>query len=133
MHKNSMLHHHEQIAGGVRSGLMKEGDEVVWKAKHLFKKRMLRVRLTQMQAPHFFVDEQVEGDFALMKHEHYFEPFQNGVLMTDHFRFETPYGVLGRLVNILFLKHYMTRLLTERNAYLKKVAESSLWKQFLIQ
>jgi hypothetical protein len=43
--------------------------------------------------------------------------------MTDEFDFTAPLGPLGRLANPLFLTRYMRRLLLERNAYLKRVAE----------
>jgi hypothetical protein len=52
-------------------------------------------------------------------------------MMIDKFYFESPYGVLGKLVNRIFLKKYMTRLLFERNNEIKRIAENHLWKQYL--
>jgi ligand-binding SRPBCC domain-containing protein len=54
----------------------------------LFKERLLKVKITFLQSPHTFIDEQVEGDFAMLKHEHFFKPIQNGTLMIDQFRYE---------------------------------------------
>jgi hypothetical protein len=51
--------------------------------------------------------------------------------MIDRFYFETPFGIFGRLINLLFLKRYMKRLLEERNAVIKQIAESEKRKQFL--
>ena len=67
----------------------------------------------------------------MMKHEHYFKAVENGTIMIDQFQFESPKGIFGKIVNQLFLIKYMTRLLEERNAVIKKVAESNLWKQYL--
>ena len=43
--------------------------------------------------------------------------------MTDVFQFESPFGVLGKLVNTLFLTAYMQNLLLLRNDVVKKEAE----------
>jgi ligand-binding SRPBCC domain-containing protein len=131
LHKLSMKHHKEEIIAGVRHGLMKKGDKVTWQAKHLFVIRKLKVTITELEAPTFFADEMVEGDFKTMRHQHHFKQVQNGTLMTDHFYFESPFGIVGKLFNAAFLKGYMTRLLLERNTEIKHVAETDLWKQYL--
>lgn len=131
LHKHSMSRYAEKISNGRLAGLMQLNDEVTWKARHLWKDRTMRVRLTELNAPYYFADGQVEGDFVLMKHEHYFKLIENGTLMIDQFRYRVPYGGLGKLVNRIYLEKYMTRLLSERNAVIKKAAEGNLWKQFL--
>ena len=45
-----------------------------------------------------FTDEQVKGDFKMMKHEHHFKPCENGTIMIDLFHFESPYGAIGKIV-----------------------------------
>lgn len=44
--------------------------------------------------------------------------------LRDVFDFTSPLGVLGRVMDHLILVRYMTRLLEERNATLKALAES---------
>src|SRR5687767_1658363 len=131
LHQQSMLRYNERSVGEKRSGLMKTGDVVIWQAKHLLKERKLKVAITDMKPPFSFVDEQVEGDFAMMKHEHYFKELQNGTFMIDQFHFEIAYGKLGALFNQVYFTRYMQRLLEERNELIKKVAEGANWKQFL--
>jgi len=131
LHKWGMKDYGETAVDGVMQGLMKEGDTVTWKAKHLFKERMLKIRITQLQRPLFFVDEQVQGDFRFMKHEHYFKPAENGTIMIDQFRFQSPKGVLGKLVDTVYLNKYLKKLLEVRIAAIRSAAESSQWKQFL--
>lgn len=131
LHRHSMKAHGETIVDGNMSGLMKLGDSVTWKAKHLFKERIMKVKVTQLQRPHSFIDEQVTGDFRMMKHEHYFKPAENGCIMIDQFWFETGKGPAGKLLERFYLENYMKKLLTERNAVIKQAAEGNLWKQYL--
>ena len=131
LHKSSMLHHQEEIITGVQTGLMAKGDTVTWQAKHLLRTRKVKVALTEMTAPTFFADEMLEGDFKRMRHEHFFEAVHEGTRMMDFFSFESPFGVLGKIANAIFLKQYMTRLLLERNKEIKRIAETNLWKQYL--
>lgn len=51
--------------------------------------------------------------------------------MTDIFDYESPYGILGKLANQLFLKRYMTIFLSERNQIIKEFAESDKWRKVL--
>ena len=131
LHKYSMRNNQEKIIDGPMTGLMNLNDTITWKAKHLFKERILKVKLVQLQKPDFFIDEQVKGDFVMMKHEHYFKPIENGTIMIDQFHFEITRGAIGKLVNKFYLEKYLTRLLSERNDVIKKVAETNQWKQFL--
>jgi len=43
--------------------------------------------------------------------------------MTDVFDYKSPLGFLGSVADVLFLKRYMTKLLTERNRVVKLFAE----------
>jgi len=43
--------------------------------------------------------------------------------MIDKFHFQSPFSVLGKLINFLFLEQYMLNLLSARNKYLKTKAE----------
>jgi ligand-binding SRPBCC domain-containing protein len=131
VHKTSMKRHEEKIVDGTLTGLMNVGDTVTWTAKHLFKQRRLKIKITKLQAPEYFTDEQEEGDFRIMKHEHYFKSIQNGTIMIDQLHFETPYGWLGRVINSVYLEKHMTELVKERNATIKQIAEGNLWTQYL--
>jgi ligand-binding SRPBCC domain-containing protein len=80
-----------------------------------------------------FVDEQAQGDFKMMKHEHYFKPCDNGTIVIDLFHFESPYGMIGRWFNSLYLTKYMRQLLEQRNKTIKTYAESERWKKLLVK
>ena len=81
LHKQAMKKHNEEAVAGTRFGLIEKNETVTWKAKHLFKTRFLRSEITKMVKPQLFVDEQVEGDFKMLKHEHHFKPCDNGTIM----------------------------------------------------
>jgi ligand-binding SRPBCC domain-containing protein len=131
LHKQSMSKHKEEAVAGVRFGLIEKDETVTWKAKHLFKTRILKTRITEMKKPEMFTDEQAEGDFKLLKHEHYFKPCDNGTIMIDIINFESPYGTFGKGFNKVFLTKYLRKLIEQRNAVIKKFAEGSDWKRIL--
>jgi ligand-binding SRPBCC domain-containing protein len=133
LHRESMKHHKEEAVAGTRFGLIEQDETVTWKARHLFKTRLLRVRITEMKKHEMFTDEQAKGDFKMMKHEHHFKPCENGTILIDLFHYELPYGLFGRLINKLLLFNYMTKLLLQRNKTIKEYAESSKWKRLLLK
>ena len=65
----------------------------------------------------------VYGAFKSFKHEHIFISEDNKTVMVDKFDFKSPFGIIGKLANVLFLKRYMTNLLQTRNEFLKIKAE----------
>jgi len=44
LHKQSMSKHGEEAVAGTRFGLIEKDETVTWKAKHFFKKRLLKTR-----------------------------------------------------------------------------------------
>lgn len=131
LHRKSMAHTAEEAIAGTVSGLIGPDESVTWKARHLFKTRIMRSRITAMNRPLSFTDEMVEGDFKSLKHEHFFKSIGNGTLLIDLFHFESPYGSFGRLANRLFLTGYIKNLLESRNHVIREYAESEKWKFIL--
>ena len=131
LHKESMKQHREEAVAGKRFGLIEKDETVTWKAKHLFKTRFYRTEIIDMRKPDMFVDEQVKGDFKMMKHIHHFKPCDNGTIMIDVVEFEAPYGTVGKLFNKIYLTTYLKRLIEQRNKVLKEVAETDKWRKFL--
>ena len=131
LHEHSMQSFNEKSTAGKQAGLMELNETVTWKAKHLFKERSLTTKITAMQKPFSFIDEQVSGDFVSLKHEHYFKSVQNGTIMIDQFYFQTPYGTIGNWVSRLYLTGYLKKLLEQRNRFIKEAAETNKWKSFL--
>ncbi len=59
--------------------------------------------ITQVNEPYHFVDTQVSGPYRLWHHQHHFKEVEGGVEMTDELHYAIPFGILGRLVNALFV------------------------------
>jgi len=132
LHKISTAHTNEQAIDGVINGLIKAGETVTWQAKHLFKQRRFTSKITSMQSPVAFTDEMIQGDFKSFCHEHHFKPVDNGTIMIDVLEFESPFGMLGNLINKIYLQQYMATLLKNRNEVIKDYAETMKWKAILI-
>jgi ligand-binding SRPBCC domain-containing protein len=117
---------------GVTSGLIGLAQRVTWRAKHFGVWQRLTSEITVMDRPAYFQDTMIRGAFRFMKHDHFFRALSpNETELKDAFCFEAPLGVLGRLAEVAFLRRYMLALLHERNAVLKRIAESAEWERYL--
>jgi len=131
-HVESMRHTGERAIAGVTRGLLSQGDEITWEARHFGLRQRLTSRITAFDPPRLFVDEMVNGAFHSFRHEHRFEPLApDQTRITDTFEFRSPLGPLGRLADTLFLTGYMRRLLATRNRVFKEALESGRWRDFL--
>lgn len=131
LHKISTQHTKEEAIAGVTSGLIGANQTVTWRAKHFGLFHTLTSRITEFEMHEYFVDEMLDGIFKRFRHEHIFEKGSDGTIMKDVFDYTSPYGVLGRIADIVFLKRYMTELLEKRNRTIKMFAESDQWKSVL--
>jgi ligand-binding SRPBCC domain-containing protein len=117
-HKDSMAQSREQAVAGVMSGLNSLGQEVTWRAWHFGVPIRMTSRITEMQAPAYFVDEQVKGPFRRFRHVHEFTEDSGGTVMVDRIEFEAPLGPIGRLAEKLVLARYLQELIGQRNQHL---------------
>ena len=117
-HKESMAGSREEAIAGVTSGLISLGEEVTWRAWHFGLPLRMTSRITAMDAPHHFTDEQVTGPFAFFRHVHEFSEVGGTTTMVDRIEFAAPLGPLGRFAEWLFLGRYMQRLIEDRNRHL---------------
>jgi len=115
----------ELAIDGVTTGLIGFGETVTWEARHFGIRQRLKVQITEYEYPVLFADEMVFGAFKSMKHTHRFYEVDAGTEMVDEFEFQSPFGVLGSLIDWLFLKRYMKRFLIERSSVLKEMAEKN--------
>jgi ligand-binding SRPBCC domain-containing protein len=131
LHKISSAHTNKEAIGGITSGLINKNETVTWKAKHLFKIRYFTTRISEMQSPNFFIDEMQKGDFKSLKHEHHFKKIDNGTIMIDILNFESPYGIIGKWFNKIYLKNLLQKFIVQRNIVIKDYAETGKWKALL--
>lgn len=122
-HETSTSQTKEKAIGGKTSGLMELGESVTWRAKHFGIYQTLTAKITAMESPSYFADEMVKGAFKSFKHEHFFEQNGKETTMKDVFEYASPFGIIGKLADKLFLKRYMTNFLVKRNQIIKQQAE----------
>jgi ligand-binding SRPBCC domain-containing protein len=60
--------------------------------------------ITQVKDKQYFIDEQRYGPYSLWHHQHHFKAIDGGVEMIDIVHYKTPFWVLGRLANTVFVK-----------------------------
>ena len=58
----------------------------------------------------FFVDEQRVGPYRFWYHEHYFQDVAAGTRMIDHVSYVIPFGVLGDMLNAIWIGASLTRI-----------------------
>lgn len=131
LHKISTERTKEKAIGGVVSGLIGNGESVTWQAKHFGVYQKLTSKITVFNRPEYFADEMQRGVFKSFKHQHHFKEKQGETILLDVFEYTSPFGILGRLADILFLENYMKKFLMERNKVIKEFAESTRWKKVL--
>ena len=116
-HVASMRGSRERAVGGVTSGPVGLGDAVTFRARHFGMWFTMTARISEMDEPTRFVDEQVRGPFRSFRHEHRFEATaQGGTRMTDTIDVASP--LLGAVAERLVLVPYLRRLIARRNEHL---------------
>jgi ligand-binding SRPBCC domain-containing protein len=123
VHQKSASKSKEKAIKGITSGLINSNETVTWRGKHFGFYLTHKSRITTMNLYDFFVDEMEEGKFKSFKHQHFFEETNGITTMTDLLEYETPFGILGKVFDVLFLKKHLIQFLLERNKTLKKIAE----------
>ena len=131
LHKISTAKTNEEAIAGRTTGLINLNETVTWQATHFGLRQKLTSKITALERPKYFTDEQTKGIFKSIIHEHKFEQIGNKVIMTDIFEFQSPLGILGKIINKLVLTNYLKKLLVDRNQIIKEFAETEKWKEVL--
>ena len=120
-HVASMTDSGERAIAGITSGTIGLGETVTWRARHFGVWFTMTSRITELDRPWRFVDEQVRGPFRVFRHEHLFVEVGDRTRMTDTLTVGSP--IFGRLVERLVLVPYLQRLIARRNAHLLESQE----------
>ncbi|HUP71716.1 MAG TPA: SRPBCC family protein [Acidimicrobiales bacterium] len=100
VHLQSQERSRERAVGGVTSGTIGLGEQVTWRAVH------------------FGIP------FRRFHHEHCFEQDEGETTMIDRIDFDAPLGPVGRVVEGIVLAGLLRKLIEQRGAFLKRVAEN---------
>lgn len=127
LHVASARNTQETAIDGVMTGLIGEGQTVTFRGRHLGAQREHTSRIDVLRPHSYFRDVMVAGSFRHFVHEHHFAPMDDGTRMRDEIRFSVPWGPVGAILARKRLKAF----LMERNAVIKRVAESEEWRRYL--
>lgn len=122
-HRSSLSASNERAIAGVTTGRIGLNETVTWRATHFRVPFTMTSKVTALERPHRFVDEQVRGPFRSFHHEHVFQAVDGGTRMVDRVRFDAPFGLIGQLAEGAMLSSYLSKLIATRATYLKAEAE----------
>jgi ligand-binding SRPBCC domain-containing protein len=122
LHVDSQERSGERAVGGVTSGLIGEGQDVTWRARHFGIPITMTSGITEFTFPGSFTDEQIRGPFKSFRHVHEFEATHTGSIMIDRVEFTAPFGLLGRVAERLVLHRYLERLIRDRGHFLASIS-----------
>ena len=77
--------------------------------------------ITHVNAPHYFVDEQRVGPYAIWHHEHHFKEIDGGVEMLDRVSYKVPLGVLGKIAHPIVVKGKLQEIFDYRVAKVQEL------------
>lgn len=66
--------------------------------------------ITHVEEGKYFVDEQRFGPYAFWHHKHFFQPIQEGVLMTDIVDYALPFGIIGRIFHPFIVRKKLNHI-----------------------
>ncbi|MEP7169606.1 MAG: SRPBCC family protein [Bacteroidota bacterium] len=72
-------------------------------------------KINDVNEPHFFIDEQHKGPYALWQHKHSFSKTGDKTLMYDEVRYSLPLSVFGILANALIVKNKLKKIFDYRS------------------
>ena len=75
--------------------------------------------ITQVSELKYFVDEQRVGHYKMWHHQHFIEPVEGGVLMTDIVDYQPPLGFIGAIANQLVIKSQLNEIFSYRTKQLE--------------
>jgi len=103
-------------------GKMYPGLIISYTVKPLLGMKMIWVtEITHVEEMRYFVDEQRIGPYSMWHHEHFIEPAGEGVLMTDIVSYSPPFGFLGALANLIFIRKQLDSIFRYRENKLKEL------------
>ena len=76
--------------------------------------------ITHVNNKIFFVDEQRFGPYKMRHHEHLFKKKGNKTEVTDKVSFKAPFGIIGRLMNPVFIIPQLKKIFNYRYKLLEE-------------
>ena len=76
--------------------------------------------ITQVRDKEFFIDEQRFGPYTFWHHKHFIKEIEGGIIMEDVIHYKPPFGLIGILLNFLFINSKLNSVFKHRELELIK-------------
>ena len=109
---------------------MEKGTVIDYTIKLIFFRVHWRTLITSYDPIHTFTDEQIKGPYLFWHHTHNFKQKDHGVEITDRVRYAIPFGMLGRLVHWLWIRHDLKHIFEYRTSVIENLFSSEKYKLY---
>ncbi len=99
------------------------GSRIAFKVQAYGVVQHIEHEITAVESPRLIVEEQIKGPMKAWRHEHHFEPKDDGVVMIDRIIFQPPGGMLGFLVKESHIIDGLEDGFLHREQELKRIVE----------
>ena len=101
---------------------MYPGMEITYRIRPLFGIPVTWVtKITAVNAPYYFADDQKSGPYKHWHHEHFFREMEGGTEMIDIVNYELPFGIVGNLAAKLFVNRRLESIFNYREKILEEL------------
>ncbi len=130
-HKISISAVKEESIAGITTGLIGHNQRALMQSQLWGRYFTTELKIAKFTPPYFLSYEIVDSTFQSIVHDYYFYDISEETVMVNHFYYRPRWGLIGDIVNFLFLQNYLTRTITKRNDLLRDYAETEKWKDIL--
>ena len=121
----------ETIIDGKFSGLLEMHETVTFRGVHFGITQELTAKISQLDFPNSFTDEMISGPFKSLRHIHEFKSDISKTIMIDRLSYICPMWFIGEIVDLLFLRSYMIKIISNRANKIKMASESGDWNLYI--
>lgn len=119
------------VSGRVE-GAVAGGDTVLWRGWKWGLPHAHESLIEAFDPPRFFRDRMLSGRFAAFEHDHRFTVQEDGLVrLRDEVRFRMRWGGTGLMIGRTFVAPHIRKLLRERFALIKRLAEGEEWRHYV--
>ena len=82
-----------------------------------------RTIITNYNPPYKFVDQQIKGPYSFWHHTHTFSKLNGGTLIKDNIKYLVPFGIIGKIINKIWIKRDLENIFDYRKNKIKILLE----------
>ena len=82
--------------------------------------------ISSYNPPNSFIDEQIKGPYLTWNHTHIFKEENGGTTIVDKVKYSIPFGLLGRIINYLWVKKDLEAIFNYRSKTIKQIFNNYL-------